>query len=83
MSLVKSCVDWCLQFLALLVSNNSCVLEVYAGIIDSLIAIEEVKFRVVWKKNSYSVTFPLDEKVLKLKEHIQTLTGVFSEYKSV
>lgn len=39
---------------------------------------EEVKFRVVWKKNSYNVTFPLDKKVLKLKEHIQTLTGTYT-----
>ena len=37
-----------------------------------------MKFRVVWKKNNYDVTFPLDEKVLKLKEHIQTLTGLLT-----
>ena len=38
---------------------------------------DEVTFRVVWKKNSYTVTFPLTEKALKVKEHIQTLTGKF------
>ncbi len=37
---------------------------------------EVVSFRVVWKKTSYDVAFPLDEKALKLKEHIQTLTGM-------
>lgn len=35
-----------------------------------------VSFRVVWKKKVYDVTFPLDEKALKLKEHIHTLTGL-------
>lgn len=35
-----------------------------------------MNIRVVWKKNSYDVTFPLDEQVLKLKEHIQKLTGI-------
>ena len=34
-----------------------------------------VSFRVVWKKNTYSITFPLDERVSKLKEHIHTFTG--------
>ncbi len=36
---------------------------------------ETVKFRVVWKKKTFDVTFGLDEKAIKLKEHIQTLTG--------
>ena len=30
---------------------------------------------MVWKKSSYDVSFPMDEKAIKLKEHIQTLTG--------
>ena len=38
---------------------------------------EQVSFKVVWKKNNYNVTFPLDQKALKLKEHIQTLTGSY------
>ena len=38
--------------------------------------VDKVTFRVVWKKNNYSVTFPVDEKAVKLKEHIQTLTGI-------
>lgn len=41
----------------------------------SLCLSDMVTFRVVWKKNSYTVTFPVDEKALKLKQHIQTLTG--------
>ena len=36
---------------------------------------ETVSFRVVWKKNNYDVTFPLDQKASKLKEHIQKLTS--------
>ncbi len=36
---------------------------------------DTVKFRVVWKKSTFDVTFGLDEKAIKLKEHIQTLTG--------
>ncbi|XP_064406813.1 ubiquitin domain-containing protein UBFD1-like [Halichondria panicea] len=38
--------------------------------------VETVNFRVVWKKTTYDVTFGLDEKAIKLKEHIQTLTGI-------
>ena len=41
------------------------------------LAEDTVQFRVVWKKRNYEVTFPLDHKVAKLKEHIQQLTGVF------
>lgn len=37
--------------------------------------VEKVDFKVVWKKNTYDVTFPLDERVDKLKEHINTLCG--------
>ena len=39
----------------------------------------EVTFRVVWKKKSYNVTFPMDEKAIRLKEHIETLTGNFCD----
>jgi len=41
------------------------------------LAEDTVNFRVVWKKRNYDITFPLDHKVAKLKEHIQQLTGVF------
>ena len=41
----------------------------------SLLA-EVVDFRIIWKKNTFNVTFPLDESVPKLKEHIHTLTGM-------
>ena len=44
---------------------------------------DQVSFRVVWKKNSYNVTFPLKEKALKLKEHIQTLTGTVDTEHSI
>ena len=37
---------------------------------------ECVDFRVVWNKKSYSVSFPLDHKAIKLKEHIESLTGM-------
>ena len=37
--------------------------------------VEKVDFKVVWKKNTYDVSFPLDERVNKLKEHINTLCG--------
>ena len=40
----------------------------------------EVTFRVVWKKKSYDVTFPIDEKAIRLKEHIETLTGNFCDW---
>ena len=36
---------------------------------------DSVDFRVVWKKKSYNVKFLLDEKAIKLKEHIESLTG--------
>ena len=36
-----------------------------------------MNFRVIWKKNNYDVTFGLDKKAAQLKEHIQTLTGVY------
>lgn len=41
----------------------------------SFFPVETVKFRVVWKKTIFDITFGLDEKAIKLKEHIQTLTG--------
>ncbi|KAL5473155.1 hypothetical protein EMCRGX_G027603 [Ephydatia muelleri] len=37
---------------------------------------ETVSFKVVWKKQSYDITFNPDEKASKLKEHLQTLTGI-------
>lgn len=37
--------------------------------------VEKVDFKVVWKKNTYDVSFPLDDRVDKLKEHINTLCG--------
>lgn len=37
--------------------------------------VEKVEFKVVWKKNTYDVSFPLDERVDKLKEHINSLCG--------
>lgn len=40
---------------------------------------ETVNFRVVWKKQTFEVTFGLDQKVSKLKEHVQTLTGLHRE----
>ena len=36
---------------------------------------EELHFRVVWKKKIFEVSFGAEQKVAKLKEHIQTLTG--------
>ena len=30
---------------------------------------------MIFNKQKYDVTFPLDKTVLKLKEHVQTLTG--------
>lgn len=40
---------------------------------------ETVSFRVVWKKQTFEVTFGLDQKVSKLKEHVQTLTGLYAQ----
>lgn len=37
---------------------------------------EKIDFKVVYNKQKYDVTFPLDHTVAKLKIHIQTLTGV-------
>ncbi|CAI8035482.1 Ubiquitin domain-containing protein UBFD1 [Geodia barretti] len=37
---------------------------------------EELHFRVVWKKKIFEVSFGAEQKVAKLKEHIQTLTGI-------
>ena len=36
---------------------------------------ETVEFKVIFNKQKYDVTFPVDKTVLKLKEHVQTLTG--------
>ena len=32
-------------------------------------------FKVIYKKQKYDVTLPIDETVLNLKDHINTLTG--------
>ena len=37
---------------------------------------EALNFRVVWKKQTFEVSFGAEQRVSKLKEHIQTLTGV-------
>jgi hypothetical protein len=37
---------------------------------------EELSFRVVWKKQVFEVSFGAEQKIGKLKEHIQTLTGI-------
>lgn len=55
------------------VINN--VHNLLLNVISFIADTECVDFRVVWKKNSYDVTFPLDEKAIKLKEHVETLTG--------
>lgn len=47
----------------------------YTSDVASGSPVEVVEFKVVWKKNTYDVSFPLDERVDKLKEHISTLCG--------
>ena len=42
---------------------------------DDTTAEESLKFRVVWKKQTFEVSFGKEQKVAKLKEHIQKLTG--------
>lgn len=37
---------------------------------------ETASFRVVWNKKNYEVTFPVDETVDSLKQHIEKLTGL-------
>lgn len=37
---------------------------------------ETASFRVVWNKNNYEVTFPIDETADSLKQHIENLTGL-------
>ena len=37
---------------------------------------ETVSFRAVWKKTNYEITFAATERIAKLKQHIQGLTGV-------
>lgn len=37
--------------------------------------LEKIDFKVVWKKNTYDVSFPLDHQIDQLKEHINTLCG--------
>lgn len=36
---------------------------------------ETVSFRAVWKKTNYDITFCVDDRIAKLKQHIQELTG--------
>lgn len=50
-------------------------LRIKAYLSVTLIGGETVSFKVVWKKQSYDITFNPDEKASKLKEHLQTLTG--------
>lgn len=38
---------------------------------------------MIFNKQKYDVTFPLDKTVLKLKEHVQTLTGVPSAMQKI
>lgn len=54
----------------------SCVyanIQIFKSLVDDV-----VSFRVVWKKHTYSITFPLDQGVSKLKEHIHILTGMYT-----
>lgn len=37
---------------------------------------EMVSFKVVYNKQKHDVTFPLDETVQNLKEHLKSITGV-------
>ena len=37
-----------------------------------------VDFKVVWNKKTYDVSLSLNEKVLKLKHHMQSLVGMFN-----
>ena len=37
---------------------------------------DEVDFKVVWNKKAFDVSLSLNEKVLKLKEHMQSLVGM-------
>lgn len=36
---------------------------------------ETVSFKVIYNKQKFDVTFPLDDTILSLKAHIQTFTG--------
>ncbi|XP_033741985.1 ubiquitin domain-containing protein UBFD1-like [Pecten maximus] len=37
---------------------------------------EEVEFKLIYKKQKYDVSFPMDNTIKNLKEHVETLTGV-------
>lgn len=39
---------------------------------------EQVDFKVIYNKQKYDVSFPIDDSVSKLKTHIQELTGELS-----
>ena len=40
--------------------------------------LEQIVFKAAWKKNNYEITFPPHEKIAKLKEHVQSLTGAYN-----
>ena len=40
-------------------------------------------FKAVWKKNNYDITFSMDSKIAKLKEHIESLTGSFENERDI
>ncbi|KAL4239848.1 Ubiquitin domain-containing protein ubfd1 [Mactra antiquata] len=44
---------------------------------------ETVTFKVIYNKQKYDVTFPIDKTVLELKKHVQTLTGVPSAMQKI
>ncbi|XP_069124697.1 ubiquitin domain-containing protein UBFD1-like [Argopecten irradians] len=37
---------------------------------------EEVDFKLIYKKQKYDVSYPMDNTIKNLKEHVETLTGV-------
>lgn len=38
--------------------------------------IEDVDFKVIFSKSKYDITFPLDDTVAQLKDHLEVITGV-------
>ncbi|CAG2187010.1 Ubiquitin domain-containing protein UBFD1 [Mytilus edulis] len=44
---------------------------------------QKVDFKVIFNKQKYDVTFPIDETIAKLKSHIETLTGVPSAMQKI
>ena len=51
------------------------VLAIFSAADDHTVAEELLAFRVVWKKQVFEISFGAEQRVGKLKEHIQTLTG--------